>query len=264
MPSLTNQHSISNNMTTQSNLSGKTALITGGSRGIGRATALALGQAGAQVIVHYGSAEKEAAAVVAEIRNAGGKAEKVAADLRAADGPHLLAERVRAIIGDRLDILVANAGIAKAASIAETKVEDFDALFAVNVRAPYFLVQQLLPVMCTGSSVILLSSLAAHAAVADLSAYSATKGAIDTLVKHFASALGERGIRVNAVAPGVVPTEMSNFTKTDAGRDYTLGMQALKRLATPEEIAAAITFLASDQARWITGDTLRVDGGSKL
>jgi 3-oxoacyl-[acyl-carrier protein] reductase len=251
-------------MTTQSNLPGKTALVTGGSRGIGRATALALGQAGAQVIVHYGSAEKEAAAVVAEIRNAGGKAEKVAADLRAADGPHLLAERVRAIIGDHLDILVANAGIAKAASIAETKVEDFDALFAVNVRAPYFLVQQLLPVMCKGSSVILLSSLAAHAAVGDLSAYSATKGAIDTLVKHFASALGERGIRVNAVAPGVVPTEMSNFTKTDAGRDYTLGMQALKRLATPEEIAAAIAFLASDQARWITGDTLRVDGGSKL
>jgi len=251
-------------MTTQSNLPGKTALVTGGSRGIGRATALALGQAGAQVIVHYGSAEKEAAAVVAEIRNAGGKSEKVAADLRTADGPHLLAERARAIIGDRLDILVANAGIAKAASIAETKVEDFDALFAVNVRAPYFLVQQLLPVMCKGSSVILLSSLAAHAAVGDLSAYSATKGAIDTLVKHFASALGERGIRVNAVAPGVVPTEMSNFTKTDAGRDYTLGMQALKRLATPEEIAAAITFLASDQARWITGDTLRVDGGSKL
>jgi NAD(P)-dependent dehydrogenase (short-subunit alcohol dehydrogenase family) len=251
-------------MTTQSNLSGKTALVTGGSRGIGRATALVLGRAGAQVIVHYGRAGKEATAVVAEIRNAGGKAEKVAADLRAADGPHLLAERVRAIIGDRLDILVANAGIAKAASIAETTVEDFDALFAVNVRAPYFLVQQLLPVMCKGSSVILLSSLAAHAAVADLSAYSATKGAIDTLVKHFASALGERGIRVNAVAPGVVPTEMSNFTKTDAGRDYTLGMQALKRLATPEEIAAAITFLASDQARWITGDTLRVDGGSKL
>jgi len=251
-------------MTTQSNLQGKTALVTGGSRGIGRATALALGQAGAQVIVHYGSAEKEAAAVVAEIRNAGGKAEKIAADLRTADGPHLLAERVRSIIGDRLDILVANAGIAKAASIAETKVEDFDALFAVNVRAPYFLVQQLLPVMCKGSSVILLSSLAAHAAVGNLSAYSATKGAIDTLVKHFASALGERGIRVNAVAPGVVPTEMSIFTKTDAGRDYTLGMQALKRLAAPEEIAAAITFLASDQARWITGDTLRVDGGSKL
>jgi 3-oxoacyl-[acyl-carrier protein] reductase len=252
------------NMTMQNNLSGKTALVTGASRGIGRATALALAQAGAQVIVHYSSGEKEATAVLTDIRNAGGKAEKVAADLRTADGPHLLAERVRAIIGGRLDILVANAGIAKAASIAETTVDDFDALFAVNVRAPYFLVQQLLPVMCKGSSVILLSSLAAHAAVGNLSAYSATKGAIDTLVKHFASALGERGIRVNAVAPGVVPTEMSDFAKTDAGRDFTLGMQALKRLATPEEIAAAIAFLASDQAQWITGDTLRVDGGSKL
>jgi 3-oxoacyl-[acyl-carrier protein] reductase len=251
-------------MTIQNDLSGKTALVTGASRGIGRATALALAQAGAQMIVHYSSGEKEATAVVTDIRNAGGKAEKVAADLRAADGAHLLAERVRAIIGGRLDILVANAGIGKAASIEETTVEDFDALFAINVRAPYFLVQQLLPVMCQGSSVILLSSLAAHAAVGNLSAYSATKGAIDTLVKHFASALGERGIRVNAVAPGVVPTEMSNFATTPAGRDFTLGMQALKRLATPEEIAAAISFLASDQSQWITGDTLRVDGGSKL
>ena len=252
------------NNPSQSNLSGKTALVTGASRGIGRATALALAQAGAQVIVHYSRGEKEATAVVTDIRNAGGKAERVGADLRTADGPHLLAERVRAIIGGRLDTLVANAGISKAASIAETTVEDFDALFAVNVRAPYFLVQQLLPVMCKGSSVILLSSLAAHAAVADLSAYSATKGAIDTLVKHFASALGERGIRVNAVAPGAVPTEMSNFIKTEAGREFALGMQALKRLATPEEIAAAIAFLASDQAQWITGDTLRVDGGARL
>src|ERR1700687_3306268 len=247
-----------------SNLSGSTALVTGAPPGSGAASAVALAKAGAQVLVHNNGGEKEATAVVAEIRKAGGKAEKLAADLRASDGPHALAERVRAIVGARLDILVASAGIAKAATIEETTVEDFDALFAVNVRAPYFLVQQLLPVLCKGSSVILLSSLAAHAAVADLSAYSATKGAIDTLVKHFASALGERGIRVNAVAPGVVPTEMSSFTKTDAGRDYTLGMQALKRLATPEEIAAAITFLASDQARWITGDTLRVDGGSKL
>jgi len=247
-----------------SNLSGKTALVTGASRGIGRASALALAKAGAQVLVHYGSGEKEAAAVVAEIRKAGGKAEKIAADLRAPDGPHALATRVRAIVGDRLDILVANAGIAKAGAIEETTVEDFDDLFAVSVRAPYFLVQQLLPALCKGSSVVLLSSLAAHASVGTLSAYAATKGAIDTLVKHFASALGERGIRVNAVAPGVVPTDMSSFAKTDAGRDFTLGIQALKRMAQPDDIGAAVAFLASDEARWITGDTLRVDGGSKL
>jgi 3-oxoacyl-[acyl-carrier protein] reductase len=251
-------------MTIQNDLSGKTALVTGASRGIGRATALALARAGAQVIVHYGSGEKEATTVVTDIRNSGGKAEKVSADLRAAEGPHQLAERVRTIIGGRLDILVANAGISRAATIADTTVEDFDALFAINVRAPYFLVQQLLPVMCKGSSVILLSSLAGHAVVGNLSAYAASKGAIDTLVKYFASALGERGIRVNAVAPGIVPTDMSNFTKTAEGRDLAVKMQALKRLATPEDIAAAITFLASDQAQWITGDTLRVDGGLKL
>jgi NAD(P)-dependent dehydrogenase (short-subunit alcohol dehydrogenase family) len=247
-----------------SNLSGKTALVTGASRGIGRATALALAKAGAQVLVHYNGGEKDATAVVAEIRESGGKAEKVTADLRASDGPHALAERVRAIVGDRLDILVASAGIAKAGTIEETTVEDFDALFAVNVRAPYFLLQQLLPVLCKGSSVVLLSSLAAHASVGALSAYAATKGAIDTLVKHFAAALGERGIRVNAVAPGVVPTDMSSFAKTDAGREFTLGIQALKRMAQPDDIGAAIVFLASDEARWITGDTLRVDGGSKL
>jgi 3-oxoacyl-[acyl-carrier protein] reductase len=246
------------------NLSGKTALVTGASRGIGRASALALAKAGAQVLVHYNGGEKDATAVVAEIRKAGGKADKVTADLRASDGPHALAERVRAIVGGRLDILIASAGIAKAGTIEETTVEDFDALFAVNVRAPYFLVQQLLPVMCKGSSVVLLSSLAAHASVGTLSAYAATKGSIDTLVKHFAAALGERGIRVNAVAPGVVPTDMSSFAKTDAGREFTLGIQALKRMAQPEDIGAAIVFLASDEARWITGDTLRVDGGSKL
>jgi NAD(P)-dependent dehydrogenase (short-subunit alcohol dehydrogenase family) len=116
----------------------------------------------------------------------------------------------------------------------------------------------------SGSSVILLSSLAAHAAVGALSAYATTKGAIDTMVKHFALVLGERGIRVNAVAPGVVATDMSSFTKTDEGRDFTLSIQALKRVAQPDDIAGAVAFLASDDARWVTGDTLRVDGGSKL
>jgi hypothetical protein len=109
-----------------------------------------------------------------------------------------LARQARSIIGDRLDVLVANAGVSKAATIEEMTVEDFDKLFAVNVRAPYFLVQQLLPVLGEGSSVILVSSLGAHAAVGTLSAYAATKGAIDTLVKYFAAALGPRGIRGRA------------------------------------------------------------------
>jgi 3-oxoacyl-[acyl-carrier protein] reductase len=245
-------------------LNGETALVTGASRGMGRASALALAAGGAQVLVHYGRGAKEAEAVVADIRKAGGRADAVAADLAAPDGPHKLAKQVRAIIGDRLDILVANAGISKAAAIEDYTVEDFDNLFAVNVRAPFFLVQQLLPIMHEGSSIVLLSSLAARAAVGTLSAYAATKGAIDTLVKHFAFVLGGRGVRVNAVAPGLVQTDMSNFTRTNAGRNYTLGMQALKRLAQPDDIGGVVAFLASDEARWITGDTIHVDGGSKL
>ena len=184
----------------------RVALVTGASRGIGRASALALAYAGAQVLVHYGSSDNEADAVVAEIRKLGGRADKVGADLRQANGPHLLAKRVRAIVGDRLDILVANAGISKAATIEDTTIEEFDDLFAVNVRAPFFLVQQLLPALCKGSNIIFTSSLVARTTAGSLSAYAATKGALDTLVKHFASALGNRGIRVNAVAPGVAET----------------------------------------------------------
>ncbi len=246
------------------NCNGKTALVTGASRGIGRAAALALAAAGAQVLVHYGKSAAEADAVVDQIRAAGGRAQAIGADLSVPEGPIDLARQVRAIAGERLDILVANAGIAKAASIEDTTIEDFDALFAVNVRAPFFLIQQLLPILREGSSVIFTSSLAAHAAVGVLPAYAATKGAIDTLVKHFAALLGPKGIRVNAVAPGVVATEMSSFAKTDAGRDYTLGIQALQRVAQADDIAGAIAFLASDAARWVSGDTLRVDGGSKL
>jgi NAD(P)-dependent dehydrogenase (short-subunit alcohol dehydrogenase family) len=237
-----------------STLSGKVALVTGASRGIGRASA--------QVLVHYSQGKAEADAVVAEIRKVGGRVDAVAADLATPDGPRRLAKQVRAIVGDRLDVLVANAGISKAATIEDTTVEDFDRLFAVNVRAPFF--QQLLPILCEGSSIVLLSSLAARAAVGTLYAYAATKGAVDTLAKHFAVALGPRGIRVNAVAPGVVQTDMSSFTKTDAGRDFTLGMQSLNRLAEPDDIAGAVAFLASSEARWITGETIHVDGGSKL
>ena len=244
--------------------SGKTALVTGASRGIGRAAAIALAKVGAQVLVHYARNAAEARSVVDQIEAAGGRAEAVRADLSDPQAAHKLAAKVREIVGDRLDIIVANAGVSKAATIEETTLEDFDALFAVNVRAPYFLVQQLLPILKEGSSVIFISSLAAHAAVGNLSAYAATKGAIDTLVKHFALILGARGVRVNAVAPGVVETDMSSFAKTDVGRDFTLGMQALKRVAQPDDIAGAIAFLASDAARWVSGDTLRVDGGSKL
>lgn len=158
------------------NLSGKTALVTGASRGIGRASALALGKAGAQVLVHYGRAASEANAVVNQIESDGGRAYTIAADLATAEGPQKLAFDVRRIVEDRLDVLVANAGISKLALVEEMTIQDFDSLFAVNVRAPYFLVQQLLPSLRAGSSVVFISSAATHAAVSALSAYAATKG----------------------------------------------------------------------------------------
>jgi 3-oxoacyl-[acyl-carrier protein] reductase len=192
----------------------------------------------------------------------GRRADKVGADLRAPDGTQTLAVRVRELIGARLDILVANAGISKSATLEGTTPEVFDDLFAVNVRAPYFLVQQLLPVLGSGSSIVLLSSLAAHSGVPALSAYSASKGALETLVKLFAAELG--AIRVNALTPGVVDSDMSSFTRTKPGREFTLAMQALKQLAQPDDIAGAVVFLASDAARWVTGTTVRVDGGAKL
>jgi 3-oxoacyl-[acyl-carrier protein] reductase len=245
-------------------LANQAALVTGASRGMGRATALALAAAGARVIVHYGRNAGEAKAVVDQIRAAGGRADTVAADLAASDGAHRLAAQVRDLVGGRLDILVSNAGISKAVAIEELTVEDFNDLFAVNLRAPYFLVQQLLPILGVGSNIVFLSSLGARAAVGALSAYASTKGAIDTLVKYFAAALGPRGIRVNAVAPGVIDTDMSNFTKTEDGRAAVVGMQALKRIGGPGDVASVIAFLVSDEARWITGDTIAVDGGSRL
>jgi 3-oxoacyl-[acyl-carrier protein] reductase len=252
-------------------LENKTALVTGASRGIGHATAAALANAGAHVLVHFGRSAREAESLVVEIRTKGGHADAIAADLGTPDGASFLAKQVRSIVGDRLDVLILNAGISKAARIADHTVEDFDSLFATNVRGPFFLVQQLLPVLGEGSNIVAISSLGARTVPgkpglenASLLAYSSTKGALETLVKNWAAILGPRGIRVNAVAPGVIDTDMSSFTKTEVGREAALGMQALKRLGKPEDVADVVAFMASDGARWITGASIPVDGGSKL
>src|SRR5216683_834049 len=249
----------------------KTALVTGASRGIGRATALALAETGAHVLVHYGRSAQEAQSLVESINSKGGHADAIRADLGTPEGATLLANEVRSIVGKQLDLLVSNAGISKAATIRDHTVEDFDNLFATNVRGPFFLVQQLLPVLSEGSNIIVISSVGAHAVIGkpgldnpSILAYASTKGALETLVKNWAAILGPRGIRVNAVAPGVIDTDMSNFTKTEVGREVTLGMQALKRIGKPEDVAVVVAFLASDKARWITGASIPVDGGSKL
>jgi 3-oxoacyl-[acyl-carrier protein] reductase len=252
-------------------LENKTALVTGASRGIGRAIASALARTGVHVLVHYGRSEQEARSLVASIQTNGGSAAAISADLGTPDGAAQLAKQVRSIVGDRLDVLVCNAGISKAAPIADYTVEDFDNLFATNVRGPFFLVQQLLPVLAEGSNIIVVSSVVARTVVGkpgledpSILAYAATKGALETLVRNWAAILGPRGIRVNAVAPGVIDTDMSNFAKTEAGREATLGMQALKRIGKPDDISGVVAFLASEDARWITGASIPVDGGSKL
>src|SRR5260370_37542724 len=139
-------------------LQDKTALVTGASRAIGRATAAALARAGAHVLVHYGRSAQEAESLVSEIQAKSGRAQAISANLGTPNGAALLAKQVRSIVGDRLDVLVLNAGISKAARIADYTVEEFDNLFATNVRGPFFLVQQLLPVLGQGSSIVVISS----------------------------------------------------------------------------------------------------------
>jgi 3-oxoacyl-[acyl-carrier protein] reductase len=228
-------------------LAGKTAIVTGATRGPGRVAALALAKAGAQVIVHHRQSPGEAQAVVAEIRRLGGRSDALAVDLAAHDGPQRLARRVRAIVGERLDILVAHTGMQGGAAASDTAFNDFSRRFALNVRAPYFLVQQLLPIMCKGSCVVFLVPWLAQGAAAQSADDAAIAGAVQTLTKHFALALGERGVRVNAIA--IAP--------------------ALGRHASAAQINApvpgdAVTFLASDAARWITGEIVRITRVAEL
>src|SRR5277367_455864 len=175
-------------------LQNKTALVTGASRGIGRATASALAEAGAHVLVHYGRSAKEAESLVADIRTKGGHADAFSADLGTPEGAALLTKQVRSIVGDRLDVLVLNAGISKSARIADYTVEDFDNLFATNVRGPFFLVQQLMPVLGEGSNIIVISSASARTVAGkpdvenpSILVYASTKGALEPLVRNWAA-----------------------------------------------------------------------------
>lgn len=244
--------------------SNKTALVTGASRGIGHAIATRLAADGAHVIVHYASSRDRADALVADIHSKGGRADAVRADLAAADGAHQLAEQVKALGVTRLDTLVLNAGTATLNSIEEQTVEDFDHVFALNVRAPFFLTQQLLPLLGDGSSVTFISSVVARIAFPGALAYAATKSAIDNFVLGFAAVLGPRGVRVNAVAPGAIETDLAAFLQDPAARQHVIDGQALKRIGQPDDIASAVALIASDDARWITGRTIEVSGGAYL
>ncbi len=245
-------------------LAGQTALVTGASRGIGRATALRLAAAGARVIAHFGSSQEAAESLAAGIRRDGGRVDLVRSDLSKPDAAQSLAAQVRRLGVERLDILVSNAGVGSVRTLEAQTLDEFDRHYAINVRTPYFLVQQCLPFLLEGSRVIFVSSTTARSAPVGASLYASTKGAINTLVRCLAAELGPRGIRVNAVAPGAIETDMASFLKIEAARQAVIAEQALKRVGQADDVADAIVALASSDSRWISGQVIEVSGGTRL
>jgi NAD(P)-dependent dehydrogenase (short-subunit alcohol dehydrogenase family) len=245
-------------------LEGLTALITGADSGIGRAVAVLFAREGADVAVAYLSSKEDAEETRRCIEAEGRRCVLIAGDVKdAAFCKDAVKKTVKSL--GKLDILVNNAAFQEHADSLEDLTEErFDETLRTNVYGYFHMAKAALPHLKKGSCIINTGSVTGLEGSAKLLDYSATKGAIHAFTKSLASNLIDKGIRVNAVAPGVVPTEMSSFAKTEQGRDFTLGMQALKRMAEPEDIADAIAFLASEQARWINGETVHVDGGSKL
>ncbi|MDT0347476.1 SDR family NAD(P)-dependent oxidoreductase [Streptomyces litchfieldiae] len=244
-------------------LTGRTAVVTGASRGIGQAIAARLAEQGALVIVHFGTDESGAAATVDTIGRAGGTALAVRAELGVAGDVETLFAGVEAgLAGRPLDILVNNAAAQPAGPLGTTTRAEFDRLFAVNVRAPYFIIQRALPLLRDGGRIITISSVATRMANPTQTSFAMTKGAVETMSMTLANQLGPRGITVNAVAPGATRTATNGaFFEAPGLTEQIVGMTALDRLGGPDDIADVVAFLASDAARWITGQVIDASGG---
>jgi NAD(P)-dependent dehydrogenase (short-subunit alcohol dehydrogenase family) len=238
-------------------LTDKTALITGATGGIGRATAVLLAEAGADIVVSGRNAER-GAATVREIKERGGTARFVAADLTDLDSLRGLAEQAGAV-----DILVNNAAVFPGGPTVSQDAETFDAVLAANIRAPYFLTAALAPAMIArgSGSIVNISSMVARIGMPGMSVYSATKAALESLTRTWAAEFSPAGVRVNTVAPGPTRTDMVLATVGEEGADQFAKTTVLGRLATPREIAEVILFLASDRAAYLTGATIAADGG---
>ncbi len=236
-------------------LTGKTALVTGATSNIGRAIAVAFGAEGAHVLVS-GRDKERGDAVVAQIRGAGGRADFVAADLVSAQAARDLAAEAANVLG-HVDILVNNAGLIDAAVTAEVDEDVFDRLFAVNVKAPLYLVGALAPGMAErGGAIINLGSWVARLGIPVGVAYAASKGAVETLTKAWAAEFGPRGVRVNAISPGVVHESREDHPAAGMMAGTPAGLPG-----DPDAIARAAVYLASDDAAFVHGITLDVDGG---
>jgi NAD(P)-dependent dehydrogenase (short-subunit alcohol dehydrogenase family) len=247
-------------------LANKTALVTGASRGIGRAIARRLASDGAHVFVHYNRSATEAEELVRDIEQAGGSAEAVAANLEDVGSVDRLVSDVKARLGNRkLDILVNNAGVLEQPALGQANGAALDRLLAVNVRAPYQITSGLVSSLSDDARVLFTSSIVAKTVIPGATAYALTKGAIDTLTRYLAAELGERGIRVNAIAPGAINTDMAaGFIGTDDGQAMVKQMQALKRIGQTEDIAKVAGFLAGPDSGWVTGQVIDASGGSRL
>ncbi len=243
-------------------LENKVALITGASRGIGRATALAFAREGAAVAVNYASNRDAAHEVVAAIRGAGGRAEAYQADVASREQVIAMVDAASQRFGP-VDVLVNNAGITKRGETLTMTTEDLDYLMGVNVKGVIHCVQAVAPAMIErgGGRIVNVSSIAAiGTALAGNTTYAATKAALLALTRRFALELGPHNINVNAVCPGYIRTDMT-VGASDRRNDYFIEHSVLRRVGLPEEIAGPLLFLASDEASFMTGQVLTVDGG---
>jgi 3-oxoacyl-[acyl-carrier protein] reductase len=244
----------------ESSLNGKTAIVTGASKGIGRAIASKLGRLGAFVTVGYLDDEEGARTVVAEIEAGGGAGMAIRVDMRSVADIERLFDRTIANRGG-VDILVNNAGRAVFKPVADTTEEEFDALFAINVKGVFFACRQAALKMARGGKIVNISSSVTRMMLPDYGLYAATKGAVDQVTKVLAKELGAKGIAVNAISPGPVDTALFRQGKTEERIRMLAEMAAFGRLGQPEDIADAVALLVSDAAGWVSGQNLCVNGG---
>jgi 3-oxoacyl-[acyl-carrier protein] reductase len=237
----------------------KVVIVTGASSGIGRAIAERLALEGASVIVNYGKSAAKAKQVIAAIEAKGGKAVSIQADMSSvADVRRLIRDAVKEF--GRLDILINNAGMFIQKALAETTEEEFDRIFALNAKGPYFAMQEAARVIKDGGRIVNISTDATHMGFAGATAYLGTKGALEQFTKGLAHELASRGITVNTVSPGFTDTEMLRAGGTQVAELGTQ-MSPLKRLGTTQDIADVVAFVVSEEGRWLTGQNIHAGGG---